>query len=58
MNDGHQHDDEHVQCKVCLKEIPLSEAKSAEATEYVAHYCGLDCYEKWMEKAAEDQESK
>lgn len=58
MNDVHKHDEEHVQCKVCMKEIPLSEAKSAEATEYVAHFCGLSCYEKWMKKAEKEQAGK
>lgn len=39
-----------VECEVCLKEIPKSEAKSEEATDYIAHFCGLDCYSKWMEQ--------
>jgi len=30
-----------------LKEIPKSEAMVAEATDYVLHFCGLDCYSKW-----------
>lgn len=38
---------ERVACDVCLKEVPKSEAMSPEATEYVMHFCGLDCYEKW-----------
>ena len=38
---------EQISCEVCLKEIPLSEAKSEEATDYVVYFCGLDCYETW-----------
>jgi hypothetical protein len=38
---------EKVTCKVCLKEIPVSEAKSEEATDYVVYYCSLDCYDQW-----------
>ena len=38
-----------VKCEVCLKEVPRSEAKSAEAVDYVVHFCGLDCYEEWNE---------
>lgn len=38
---------EKVSCKMCLKEIPKSEAKSAEATDYVLYFCGLECYAKW-----------
>ncbi|HLS55841.1 MAG TPA: DUF3330 domain-containing protein [Zeimonas sp.] len=42
--------DERVACAVCLKEIPRSEATVAEAADYVAHFCGLDCYDKWQAK--------
>ena len=38
---------ELVACDVCLKEVPKSEAMSPEATEYVMHFCGLECYEQW-----------
>lgn len=38
---------ETVRCGVCRKEIPRSEARSAEAHEYVFYFCGLDCYERW-----------
>lgn len=38
---------ERVACDVCLKEVPISEAIVPEATDYVAHFCGLDCYQKW-----------
>jgi len=41
---------EIVQCEVCLKEVPLSEAHVPEAVEYVAHFCGLDCYDQWKKK--------
>lgn len=40
---------EKVSCEVCLKEIPRSEAKVEEVKDYVAHFCGLDCYEKWRQ---------
>ena len=39
--------DEIVACEICLKEIPISEAKVDEAVDYVRHFCGLDCYAKW-----------
>ena len=38
---------ELVKCEVCLKEIPKSEAQSAEALDYVTYFCGLECYEEW-----------
>ena len=43
-------EDEKVECKVCLKEVPVSEARSEEATDYVVHFCGLECYSKWKEQ--------
>lgn len=42
--------DETVACEICLKEIPTSEAKSEEATDYVLHFCGIECYAKWKEQ--------
>jgi hypothetical protein len=44
-----------VKCEVCLKEVPKSEAQNAEARDYVAYFCGLECYEKW---AAERRKEK
>lgn len=43
---------ETVPCEICLKEIPKSEAAMAEAREYVAYFCGLECYEKWVKQRA------
>ncbi len=55
MNDVNELEKEHVQCNVCLKEIPASEAQSAEASDYIAHFCGLDCFDKWTKKAEQEQ---
>lgn len=41
---------ELVPCEVCLKEIPVSEARTAEAVDYVLYFCGLDCYAKWKNR--------
>lgn len=38
---------EMVSCDICLKEIPVSGSASDEATTYVAHFCGLACYQQW-----------
>ena len=48
--------EEKVVCDICLKEIPISEAKSVEATDYVAHFCGLDCYTKWKEQNKREED--
>jgi len=41
---------ETVECSQCLREIPASEAKSAEGIDYIAHFCGLECYDKWIKE--------
>ncbi|HHJ80867.1 MAG TPA: DUF3330 domain-containing protein [Candidatus Tenderia electrophaga] len=51
MSDVNKSEEGLVQCDVCLKEVPASESKSAEASDYVAHFCGLDCYAQWVKKA-------
>ena len=40
---------ETIPCDVCHKEIPYSAAMTFEAADYVAHFCGLDCYSKWKQ---------
>ncbi len=51
---------EPVQCDVCMKEVPASEAIVPEATDYVVHFCGLECFEKWKEQSdnSKDQDSR
>lgn len=39
--------EQQVACEICLKQIPLSEAKSDEASDYVRYFCGLECYARW-----------
>jgi len=38
---------EIVECEICLREIPVSEAKMEEAVDYVHHFCGIECYARW-----------
>jgi hypothetical protein len=33
-----------------MKEVPIAEANSFEAVDYVIHFCGLECFEKWKQK--------
>ena len=47
---------EKVPCKVSLKEVPKSEAKVAEATDYVLYFCGLECYAKWNTEYKKSQQ--
>lgn len=40
-----------VSCCVCCKEIPLDAAFTPEGAEYVEHFCGLDCYQRFVAMA-------
>lgn len=44
-------------CCVCCKEIPLDAAFTPEGAEYVEHFCGLDCYERFQARAKAATES-
>lgn len=45
-----------VSCDVCMKEVPVSQAQSEEASDYVRHFCGLECYTKWREQKGKRDE--
>jgi hypothetical protein len=47
---------EHVACDICMKEVPPDEANNFEAEDYVAHFCGLECFNKWKEKQEPQKE--
>ena len=51
---GKPEEPEVLACKVCMTEIPKDLAKSDESSEYVYHYCGKDCYDKWQQQDNED----
>ena len=52
MNESFSLDPEQVFCEVCLKQLPRSDAAMAEARDYVAYFCGLDCYDRWQQRSA------
>jgi len=41
-----------IDCDVCLAEIPSGGGISAEGDDYVFHFCGIACYQKWKEQGA------
>ena len=47
MSKEHTSKVEEVSCDVCLKNIPISDAKIEQGSDSVAHFCGLECYAKW-----------
>lgn len=48
-------EEKKVACEVCLKEIPASSARNEEVQDYVAHFCGIDCFAKWKEKENKEE---
>jgi len=53
-----EHDSQEslVECEVCLKEIPTSAAKHDETSDYVRHFCGIECYAKWKQIADQQEQ--
>ena len=47
---------EKVSCTICRKEIPLSEALIPEAADYMAYFCGLECYAEWKRQSERPEE--
>ncbi len=39
-----------LECEMCLKEIPESAAFTPEGSEYVGHFCGIECYQEFLRK--------
>lgn len=48
----HTHDG-MIRCEVCLKEVPRDRSLHSEVEEYVAYFCGAECYEAWNRQQAE-----
>lgn len=58
MNKPVHHDDhELISCEICLKSIPQQGSKSVETTDYVAYFCGLDCYDVWLRQNKDKTDS-
>jgi hypothetical protein len=41
---------EYVLCETCMKEISISAAIVPEASDYIAHFCGIECYDRWRQR--------
>lgn len=46
---------ECIGCCECCREIPLEAALTAEGAEYVEHFCGLECYQRFLARAARER---
>ena len=40
-----------INCCVCYKEVPPDAAFTPEGAEYVEHFCGLECYQRFVARA-------
>lgn len=40
-------DPDRVFCEVCAKLVPKSEARSAQAKDYLAYFCSQSCFDRW-----------
>jgi len=38
---------DRLPCEIALGDLPSPEAFPAEATDYVIHFFGLNCYARW-----------
>lgn len=38
---------QQITCSVCHREIPSSAAFTPEGADYVGHFCGIECYERF-----------
>ncbi|MDD2700250.1 MAG: DUF3330 domain-containing protein [Sideroxydans sp.] len=47
---------ESVKCAVCKKEVPRADAVDFEVGDYVAHFCGLECYAQWQDRRVTEDE--
>lgn len=48
----------HISCEIFLESFPDSETKCAETEDYVAYFCGLDCYDVWVKQQSQGTDSK
>lgn len=45
-----------IPCEECQKQVPLSEAITSEAEDYVLYFCGVECFEQWHKRAEKELE--
>ena len=46
--------EKYLSCQECCQLIP----DSVEAEDYVLHFCGLNCYEKWQQTNKNESANK
>lgn len=51
----HPKEPETIDCETCMSEIPGGSDLNIESNEYVYHFCGLTCYQKWQARHHSDK---
>ncbi len=51
----HDHECTVLTCDFCLTDLPHSDAIREEGKDYVAHFCGLTCFEAWRRRHEHEQ---
>ncbi|KAB2313595.1 DUF3330 domain-containing protein [Betaproteobacteria bacterium SCN2] len=46
----HDHECTVLTCDFCLKDLPERDSVREEGEDYVAHFCGLACFEAWQKR--------
>ena len=47
-------DEQLVSCELCIQSVPLSESEISEAEDYIAYFCGLECYDQWRHQKTDN----
>lgn len=55
LNCEHDHECTVLTCDFCLKDLPGKDSIREEGGDYVAHFCGLECYAAWQKRHGHDQ---
>ncbi len=51
----HDHECTVLTCDFCLKELPSGNGLHEEGKDYIAHFCGLECFEAWQKRHGRDR---
>jgi hypothetical protein len=55
MDCEHDHECTVLTCDFCLKELPENNGIREEGQDYIAHFCGLECFEAWQQRHAHEK---
>lgn len=46
-------DTNELTCCICCKDIPIDAAFTPEGVHHVVHFCGLECYQRFVVRLEE-----